>query len=349
MKILMSSQLFYPSLGGSETNAEILAREFTRLGHEVKVTTQTPRINIAVNGVEFPFEVIRKPSLLKLLTLVYWCDIYFHNGIILKNFWPLLIIRRPWIIRHQSWIRCVDGTTLTGMGGNSLGWLVRLKHFFVRFSISISISQAIAEHLQYPSTVISNPYRDDLFRIIPKISRTKELVFLGRLVSEKGVELLLEALVELRKWGLKPRLTIVGNGSEYLNLRQKTKSLELNKQVNFMGAKVGKELVQILNEHKIMVVPSLYNEPFGVVALEGIACGCIVVGSEGGGLKDAIGSCGVTFPNGDVNALSQVLTDLLTNPDKLSIYRKNAESHLSHHKKAVVAQAYLQVFEEAIS
>jgi len=344
----MSSQLFYPSLGGSEINAEILAREFTRLGHEVKVTTQTPGKNIDVDGLEFPFEVIRQPSLLKLLALVYWCDIYFHNGIILKDAWPLLIIRRPWIIRHQNWIRCVDGTTITGIGGNSSGWLVRLKHFFVGFSISISISQAIADHLQHPSTVISNPYRDDLFRIIPEISRTQELVFLGRLVSEKGVELLLEALVELRKWGLKPQLTIVGTGSEDIKLRQKTTSLELNKQVTYVGAKIGKELVQILNEHQIMVVPSLYDEPFGVVALEGIACGCVVVGSERGGLKDAIGLCGVTFPNGDVKALTHALMELLTNPDRLSIYREKAEFHLYRHKKSVVAKAYLEVFERVI-
>ncbi len=42
----------------------------------------------------------------------------------------------------------------------------------------------------------------------------------------------------------------------------------------------------------------------GIVALEGIACGCVVIGSQGGGLKDAIGNCGLTYPNGDVAALA---------------------------------------------
>ncbi|MEQ8752646.1 MAG: glycosyltransferase family 4 protein [Coleofasciculus sp. G1-WW12-02] len=347
MKILISSSLFYPSLGGSETDAEIFAREFTRLGHVIKVITRIPGTNIAADSSEFPFEVIRQPSPIQLLKLVHWCDVYFHNGIILKDALPLLIIPRPWIVRHQSWIRSIDGT-LTGIGGNSSSWRVRLKHFFVRFSVSISISQAIANHLRYPSTVIPNPYRDNLFRVIPDSARTKDLVFLGRLVSEKGVGVLLEALGKLKQWELKPQLTIIGKGPEEPKLRQQVIDLEITEQVTFVGAKVGEELVNFLNKHQIMVVSSLYDEPFGVVALEGIACGCVVVGSEGGGLKDAIGSCGVTFPNGDVNALTQTLFDLLSNPKKLDIYRGNAEFHLSRHKQAEVAKAYLQVIEAAL-
>ena len=348
MKILLSSRYFYPSLGGTETNAEILAREFASFGNEVKVITQTPGSNIAADGSEFPFEVIRQPGAIKLLKLVYWCDVYFHNGISLRDALPLLVIRKPWVIRHQSWIRSINGS-LTEIGGDASSWIPRLKQFLVRFSTSISISHAIAEHLNHPSTVIPNPYRDELFQIIPEIPRTKELVFLGRLVSEKGVDLLLEALAALKQQGLKPQLTIVGTGAEESKLSHQAKELGISEQVVFVGAKLGEELVKILNQHQIMVVPSLYDEPFGVAALEGIACGCVVVGSEGGGLKDAIGNCGVTFPNGNVEALTEALAKLLTHPEQLSQYRENAASHLSRHQKANVAKAYLKVFQEAIA
>lgn len=343
VKILISSRQFHPSIGGSETNAEILASEFRRFGHAVKVMTQTPGTNISANGLEFPFSIIRQPNPAKLLKLVNWCDVYFHNGIILRDAWPLLIYRKPWIIRHQTWISSADG-----LGDISAGWKAYLKHLLVRFSISISISKSIATHLQHPSTIIPNPYRDDLFHVIPEIPKTKELVFLGRLVSDKGVELLIEALAELKHYGLTPRLTIIGSGPEELSLRHKTKELGIIEQVVFVGSKVGEDLVRILNEHQIMVIPSLWDEPFGVVALEGIACGCVVIGSEGGGLKDAIGPCGVTFPNGDIKALSQTLVDLLTDPDKLAIYRAKLESHLLRHKKAEVAKVYLQVIKAAV-
>ncbi len=51
------------------------------------------------------------------------------------------------------------------------------------------------------------------------------------------------------------------------------------------------------------------------MALEGIACGCVVVGSEGGGLKDAIGPCGDTFRNGDAADLARVLGHRLRHPE----------------------------------
>lgn len=260
---------------------------------------------------------------------------------------PLLIIRKPWVIRHQTWIRSMDGT-LTGIGGNSSSWNARLKQFLLRFAVSISISQSIADHLDCNSTVIPNPYRNQLFRLLADLPRNKELVFLGRLVSEKGVDLLLQALANMKNRGLTTRLTIIGNGAEESKLRQQVIDFNIKEQVVFVGSKVGEELVQILNQHQIMVIPSLYDEPFGVVALEGIACGCVVVGSEGGGLKDAIGSCGVTFPNGDVEALTSQLIGLFTNPEKMTIYRANAEFHLSKHQPSAVAQAYLQAFERAI-
>ena len=62
-------------------------------------------------------------------------------------------------------------------------------------------------------------------------------------------------------------------------------ALGLERQVEFTGVLQGETLVRTLNAHRIMVVPSRTPEPFGVVALEGIACGCVVVGSEGGGLS----------------------------------------------------------------
>jgi glycogen(starch) synthase len=79
----------------------------------------------------------------------------------------------------------------------------------------------------------------------------------------------------------------------------------------------------------------------------GIACGCVVVGSEGGGLPEAIGSCGRTFPNGDSQALADLLAELLTTDEALMSLRAGADEHLARHRPAEVAKAYLKVFEDA--
>jgi glycosyltransferase involved in cell wall biosynthesis len=335
VKILIYSPLFYPSIGGIETTLSILAHEFVNQGHQVKVVTQVS----AKDSKNFPFEVIRKPTWQKLLNLTRWCDIYFQGCVNLKGVWPLLISPKPWVVTHQTWYRRLDGR---------VGFQDYLKRYLTLFATNVSASSALAEHIQGLSTVVPNPYREEIFYERQQISRDKDLVFLGRLVSDKGVNLLLDALANLKQLGLSPSLTIIGSGPEEPNLRQQVKQLGIVEQVNFAGAKVENDLAQLLNAHKILVVPSIWEEPFGIVALEGIACGCVIVGSEAGGLKDAIGSCGMTFPNGDVNALTQALFDLLSNSDKLAAYREKAESHLSRHTKAAVAKAYLQVLEKVI-
>lgn len=335
MKILIYSPLFYPSIGGLETIISTLAHEFTYLDHEVKLVSQTS----AVDSKDFPFEVIRRPNPKKLLKLTYWSDVYFQACVSLKGLLPLLIIPRPLVVTHQTWYRRSDG---------SLNWQDNLKNFVTHFATNIPASHALAESIPAPSTVIPNSYREDIFYEMPEVSRDKELVFLGRLVSDKGANLLLDALAQLKSMGLTPKLTIIGTGSEESRLRQQAQDLEIFNQVNFAGVKVEHELAKLLNAHQIMVIPSLWDEPFGIVALEGIACGCVVVGSEGGGLKDAIGSCGVTFSNGNVEQLAQILFDLLTHPEKLTIYRQKAQWHLARHTSKAVAKAYLKVLEGVI-
>jgi glycogen synthase len=334
MKIAIYSPLFYPSVGGLETVVSILAHEFYQQGHEVKLISETP----ASEKNTFPFDVVRNPSRRDLLHLVNWCDVYFQPNISLKGLWPLLLHPKPWVAAHNNWYTRTNGR---------YGWQDWLKHFVTRFAANISVSQAVAQHISTPSTVIPNPYQAELFQEYPEIERTQELVFLGRLVSDKGVDLLIEALANLKILGLQPRLTIIGQGPEEQSLRQYVETLNLSEQVTFVGVRVEQSLVQLLNAHQIMVVPSRWQEPFGIVALEGIACGCVIVGSEGGGLQEAIGPCGLTFPNGDVQALTNVLSELLLHPETQHPYRQAATAHLSQHQSVQVAAAYLRVFEAA--
>jgi len=95
-------------------------------------------------------------------------------------------------------------------------------------------------------------------------------------------------------------------------------------------------------------VPSIWEESFGVVALEGAACGCVVLGSHGGGLPEAIGPCGITFRRGDVSDLASKLAYLLRHPEEWVCYRSAAPAHLELHHPARVARRYLEVFERAV-
>lgn len=332
MKILLTTLLFAPSIGGIETVSLLLAREFVAAGHSVKVATMTPDDS----GASYDFEVLRRPSFGQLAQAARWCDVYFQNNISLPLAAPLLIVRRPWLVCHQTWIPKPKGFS---------GWNHRMKRFLLRFAHSISISRAVAETFPVKSELIPNPYDATVFHVRDSVTRSEDLVALGRLVSDKGFDLLVEALALLAKEGSKPKLTIIGDGPEKEPLIQLARDRGVADQITFLGAMTGTRLAEELNRYRIAVVPSRWKEPFGIVALEAIACGCVVVGSREGGLADAIGPCGLTFPNGDIAALAQALSRLLKTPGLLLQYHQHTEEHLRKHHPSTIANHYLKMFE----
>lgn len=331
MKILISSHFFAPSVGGIELVSGILADEFHRLGHEIRVITRTPDPE---NKARLPFPVFRQPGRSGIKAQIRWCDVYLQSNISLATLWPALLSRKPVLVVHHTWISRVDGR---------IGWQDRLKLFATRLvRRNLAVSTALAATIPVRCGVVANPYRDDVFTEDSLAVRDRDLVFVGRLVSDKGCSILLEALARLAAEAIRPSLTVVGSGPELENLQAQAMSSGLAGQVVFAGQKTGPELAALLNRHRILVVPSLWKEPFGIVALEGIACGCAAVGSSGGGLPDAIGPCGVTFPNGDHRVLAERLRELLADPGCLASYRVAAPGHLAKHTRVAVADAYLR-------
>lgn len=337
VKVLISSHAFAPHIGGIETVSGLLADEFVRLGHVVVVVTQTP----AEGKDDFPYRVVRRPSFRELVAAIKWCDIYWQNNLSLRTLWPALLVTKPVVITHQ-------GSYCRAPGGLDL--VQRLKHAIVGRTTSVAISQAVAAAFQTRSTVIPNPYDARQFPWqAPDGVRPGDLIFLGRLVSEKGVDLLLHALALLQGRNIFASLTIVGSGPEQVALEELSAKLGLGEQVTFSGPKRGEELRALLLQNKILVVPSRYDEPFGVVALEGIACGCVVVGSRGGGLPEAIGRCGLTFPNADATALAGALEMLLSSPNEQDRLLAQAPDHLAKFHPAVIAESYLAIFRARLS
>ena len=340
MKILISSYAFAPSIGGIETVSALLAEEFVRLGASVSLITETPAESSCDGSASFPFSVIRSPSAHELLRLVRWCDVVWHNNLSLRTAWPLLFFKKPFFITHAgSYCAKPKGIDLRN----------RLKHAVVNRAVSIALNQTVADSFAVKSVIIPNPFDARVFKNrVPWKERRGELVFVGRLYTEKGLHFLVQALGRLRQKGVRPRLTVVGDGPEKPAITQMADDLGVLEQISFAGRMRGEAIADVLNQHKFQVVPSR-NEAFGVAALEGIACGCVVVGSEVGGLPTTIGKCGATYAAGDIQALANTLESLIGNPDAQARLVRHSNGHLAQFHPTVVANRYLELFKSSFT
>ena len=336
MKILLSSNRFWPDIGGIETIALLLAQDFTTAGHQVRLVTQTP--GPCRSDHDFPFRVLRKPNPFQLFSSYYWADVFLQVNLEARQLWLLFLRRKPLVIGIQSWIDHPNHGifSLTSLKYKALGFADRL----------IACSNDIQKELGYPGRVIGNPYNNNLFCLDADVLKSKSIVFLGRLVSDKGADMLFKAFAALRlsSW----RLTIIGDGPDRAELQQLACQLGIYHLVDFLGSIQGKELVHALNQHEIMVVPSRWREPFGIVALEGLACGCVVLAAGDGGLVDAVGPAGIVFRRGDQSDLEAKLRLLTSNQDLRIHLRAQAPDHLRKFRHHAVSQQYFAILEELV-
>ncbi len=319
----------------------MLAGAFSKSGHEIHVVTWSSDHS----NKDFSYVVVRNPSIIRLLYEHSWADVIFENNICLRLAWPRIFLRKASLIALHTWINRADG---------SLGWQDRMKlKWLSKAGQVVACSNAIKERCWPDSIVIGNSYQDEMFKELHGVERNADFIFLGRLVSDKGAELAIQAFYNLLHKGdiadsndLNLNLTIVGDGPERKDLHRMVKSLCLEDIVIFKGALQGKELVQCLNQHRYLVVPSLWEEPFGIVALEGMACGCLPIVSDGGGLPEAVGNAGIVFRRGDVNDLTRCMERVVKEPRLREKCYKEMHSHLKSHYLGEISKRYLSIIEK---
>jgi glycosyltransferase involved in cell wall biosynthesis len=333
VKIFVFSTVFAPNIGGQERSMELLCRELQCLGHQTKLATlttdQTDR--------DFAFDVIRGPSFKDFIYHLNWCDIHLQAGVSLKYFFPFLFLRKKMCYRHG---------VLYKRDNSSIGILDCIKRNLARLVISIGNNPYVSRELRCEYTVL-NLFDDQIFATERKFEeRPYDVIFSGRLVSQKGCDTLIDAIAYLRKHGLRPNLTIVGHGPDYETLEARAKERQVRDQIRFTGPLTAQALAAEFNLHRVVAVPSRYEEAFGAVALEGLACGCFPVVSARGGLPYTIGGFGRTFANGDVEGLADALAWALRRPEEASRIVDEARDHVAAQRADRVAARYVEVFEE---
>ncbi|MFZ5631884.1 MAG: 1,4-alpha-glucan branching protein domain-containing protein [Bacillota bacterium] len=141
------------------------------------------------------------------------------------------------------------------------------------------------------------------------------IAFLGRLVPEKGVQVLIQALPMIRRFHPGAVLVVAGRGPFEDELKRLAGRLGVAGHVNFIGFVDDAGRNRLLAEASVAAFPSIY-EPFGIVALEAMAAGTPVVISDTGGLSEIIshGIDGLKVPPGRADLLARFVVELLSRP-----------------------------------
>ncbi|HEV3128375.1 MAG TPA: glycosyltransferase family 4 protein [Solirubrobacteraceae bacterium] len=156
------------------------------------------------------------------------------------------------------------------------------------------------------------------------------VLLVGRLVHEKGFHLALDALAAVVRRLDNVRFLVAGTGTAETELKRQARRLRLLKHGSFLGW-VGDDMLHSLYRvSEIVIVPSIY-EPFGLVALEAMASGCLCVVADTGGLREVVpqdGSVGLRFTSRDAASLEEVLKHALTDEEARARVVAEARDHV---------------------
>ena len=153
----------------------------------------------------------------------------------------------------------------------------------------------------------------------------KTILYVGRIVREKGIFTLLDAFEKLRKQGKDVSLVLVGEGPLKEDLAKEVLRRKLNDRVKLAGFVDEKKLVSLYNSSDAFVLPSHY-EPFGMVALEAMASRVPVVVSDVGGLSEIVedGITGVKVPAANPSTLAEGILRVLEDRELSEQLKENA-------------------------
>ena len=170
--------------------------------------------------------------------------------------------------------------------------------------------------------------------------------FIGRLVPEKGIILLLQALSDLVD--LPWKLLILGSGPLKSEIQSEWKDL-FRERLILVDAVPHAMVTQYLGCLDIAVLPSYgiprWKEQFGLVLAQAMMAGVPCIGSSSGAIPDVMGPGGVVFREGDIESLKNTLKILIESRDKRErLGKKGQVFALKHYTTQAVARAYLGVF-----
>jgi glycosyltransferase involved in cell wall biosynthesis len=344
VRILLWSDGFWPRIGGVEVIGAHLVRALRDRGHEVTVLTARDHEDVPaeedMDGIRVLRRRFREPQ-----------DAGDVEGILAE---------RRWVTELQRDLR-PDVVHVFHVGPNVL-FHVQTRSAHPAPAV-VTLHLALPPELLEPGTAMgralreaawvttcSAGLRDDLVARLPELAGRSSavlnrlppppvepaplpfdpptLLFLGRLISQKGFDLGLSAFARVADRHPRARIVVAGDGTERAALERQVAELGLAERVEFAGWVAPGATAGLMNRVTAVVMPSRF-EPYPLVALEAGQMGRPVLAFDIDGLGEIVigGVTGTLAPAGDVGALAGAMDALLADPDGARALGRAARAH----------------------
>ena len=352
---------------------------------EVTVVTQTPRGEM--NDAALPYRVVRSPKPFQLLRLIRDADVLHLAG---ASLLPLAIgslLRKHIVIEHHFYdaicpngllfyeplkkpcpghflarryrecVRCNCDKSGLARSVRKLGLTFPRHWLSQRVARNIAITAHVRRRLDLPcSEVIYYGIRDLSSRRsdIQSPSFPLRFAYVGRLVSIKGIDLIMEAARILCEQGVPFHVQLIGDGPERSGLEAMAAAFGLKDKVDFLGFLEGQDLQDAVDRVDVVLMPSIWEETAGLAAMEQMMRGKTTIVADIGGVAEVIADTGLNFPYGDANALAACMRRFLEDPDLVRRFGEAARaraSSLFNEEQMVAGRAavYTQIFHQTSS
>ncbi|MFQ5960893.1 MAG: glycosyltransferase family 4 protein [Candidatus Methylomirabilales bacterium] len=347
MKVLITTGIFPPDIGGPATYVTQVAKGLTERGHDVTVFTLSDHASASppnpTSKAQYPFRVASIPrqtfkpwrslrTVAALIRLGADADALFVNGLALEAVLANLLLRVPMVLKvvgDLAWERATNcGWVKDGFEdfqkkryGPELEALKALRAWWTRRADRVIVpSRYLARWVcewgvpEKKIVVIYNAVEpfNGIHPTEVSLRMPFKVVTVGRLVPWKHVDDILEAVSRVRGAGL----VVIGDGPECANLEKQGRSLGITERIYFAGAKSREETLALMAGCDLFVLNSSY-EGFPHVVLEAMSIGLPVIAKHSGGTPEVVEDKrnGRLIEPMNGGQLTEAILDLLTTPD----------------------------------
>jgi glycosyltransferase involved in cell wall biosynthesis len=385
MNLLIYSHYFAPSIGGVESIVQSLAAGIAQLrtlngDREFNVTVVTETPAGSYDDAKFPFRVVRRPGVIRLWQLVRASDVIHAAGPAFLPMFLSWLSRKRFVVEHHGYqATCPNGLFVhrpdraicpgyfqAGRYGEcfqclrsefSSGWTAAKllafmfpRHWLARAATTnIAVTSHVDQRQKLPHTkVVYHGIEDPLPSPDRSPPQKLRIVYVGRLVPEKGVPVLLEAAKILKTEGHDFQIRIIGDGSERTNLETLIQQNKLESFISITGFLTGEAFARALQDVSVVVMPSTWEETAGLAAIEQMMRGRLAIAADIGGLTEVLGDTGLKFTPGNAVSLANCLRSPIENPALIGSYGEKARSRaLQLFQRSKMVAEHSRIYRDA--